>query len=276
MALAIAGGLAAPAAAGEATGFPGSVEVYQVTAVSARDPARMRRRLLPEREFSLPAGRPPRPGSSRWKQFSPAPVRSGKRQPALVFFKSLMQRVLAGLPEMERGAQRRCLALALYHEARGEALEGQVAVAATILNRVASRAYPAHICGVVFQGSRRRTGCQFSFACGRHALTPRNRAVFARMERLAGRILAVVDDSGVVRPGRFGPIARTLRRFAMVTHYHRYDVHPGWSRKLVRVAQSGAHVFFRSPRVIRRMPSRFLLARALSTPRRGSLAYLWL
>jgi len=177
---------------------------------------------------------------------------------------------------MDRAAQRRCLAIALYHEARGEIEEGQVAVAATILNRVASRAYPSSICAVVFQGSRRRSGCQFSFACDHHALAPRKRAVFARMERLAARILDTVDSSGVVRAGRFGPIARTLRRFAMVTHYHRFDVHPCWSRRLVRVAQSGAHVFFRSPRVIRRMPSRFLLARALSVPAEGTLGYLWL
>ncbi len=204
------------------------------------------------------------------------PAAAGEPAGILAHAWALTQSVMARLPGMERGAQRRCLAIALYHEARGEALEGQVAVAATILNRVASRAYPSSICAVVFQGSRRRSGCQFSFACDHHALAPRNHAVFVRMEQLAGRILDMVDSSGVVRPGRFGPIARTLRRFAMVTHYHRFDVHPCWSRRLVRVAQSGAHVFFRSPRVIRRMPSRFLLARALSIPAQGTLGYLWL
>ena len=59
----------------------------------------------------------------------------------------------------------RCLAQAIYFEARGEPFEGRMAVAEVIRNRVAARNYPNDVCGVVFQGAERRHRCQFSFAC---------------------------------------------------------------------------------------------------------------
>ncbi len=163
----------------------------------------------------------------------------------------------------EAARQRACLALALYHEARGEPLEGQIAVAATIMNRVASKAYPPTICGVVFQNAARRNACQFSFACDTLSLLPRNRAALQRMEALAARIIAALDETGRVRPGAAEPIASIFRRLAFVTHYHRHDVHPAWSRRLARIARIGAHVFLRSERVIRRMPAHLRLARVL-------------
>ncbi|HCR66389.1 MAG TPA: cell wall hydrolase, partial [Oceanicaulis sp.] len=59
--------------------------------------------------------------------------------------------------------ERRCLAEAIYYEARSETLAGQMAVAEVVINRSRHRAYPNSICGVVYQGSERRTGCQFTF-----------------------------------------------------------------------------------------------------------------
>ena len=164
---------------------------------------------------------------------------------------------------MARQRQRACLAMALYHEARGEPLEGQIAVAATIINRVASRAYPATICGVVFQNAEKRNACQFSFACDGRPLRPRNGAAFRRMAMLAGRIMASLDAAAHPRPGADALIAAVFRRLAFATHYHRHDVHPAWSRRLERIARIGAHVFFRSERVIRRMPAHVRLARVL-------------
>ena len=152
-------------------------------------------------------------------------------------------------------AEHACLSLALYHEARGEPLEGQIAVAATILNRVASRAYPDTICGVVFEGALRPTGCQFTFACDRRSDMPRNLRVFARMHALAADILAVSRGRAAgVSSTRRALIRATLHRFVLSTHYHRYDVYPAWSRRMGRIAQIGNHVFFRSQRVLRRIP----------------------
>ena len=151
--------------------------------------------------------------------------------------------------------ERTCLALALYHEARGEPLVGQIAVAATILNRVASRAYPDSICGVVFEGALRPTGCQFTFACDRRSDWPRNLPVYARMHRLAGQILAVSrGETAGIPEARQALIRATLHRFVLSTHYHRHDVYPAWSRRMGRIARIGNHVFFRSQRVLRRIP----------------------
>ena len=62
-------------------------------------------------------------------------------------------------------AEINCLAEAIYYEARGESFTGQAAVAEVIMNRVNHRVYPDTICGVVYEGSERVTGCQFSFTC---------------------------------------------------------------------------------------------------------------
>ena len=125
--------------------------------------------------------------------------------------------------------QFQCLREAIYHEARGEDLVGQFAVAEVILNRVDSARFPGSVCGVVHQNAHRRNACQFSYACnGRsRALTePRARAV-------AGRI-AQVMLSGADRPLTLG-----------ATHFHATSVRPGWSRRYERVAQYGAHIFYR-------------------------------
>jgi spore germination cell wall hydrolase CwlJ-like protein len=151
--------------------------------------------------------------------------------------------------------ERQCLALALYHEARGEPLAGQIAVAATILNRVASRAYPDSICGVVFEGALRPTGCQFTFTCDRRSDMPRNLRVYWRLHRLSGEILAVSrGEASGIPVARRALIRATLQRFVLSTHYHRHDVYPSWSRRMGRIARIGNHVFFRSHRVLKRIP----------------------
>jgi hypothetical protein len=152
-----------------------------------------------------------------------------------------------------------CLALAIYHEARGEPLEGRIAVAMTVLNRVASRAYPDTICGVVFQNMRLRNACQFTFACNGRSLTPKNARAFARSAALARIVL-----ERAVAPDAFAGdyFLATMRRYAHVTHYHRVDVKPAWSARLVAVRRVGDHLFLASPRVLNRMPVRLVSARA--------------
>ena len=72
----------------------------------------------------------------------------------------------AALIDQDKSArENRCLAEAIYFEARGESEEGQAAVAQVVLNRVSSGLYPATICGVVYQNRWHYNACQFSFAC---------------------------------------------------------------------------------------------------------------
>lgn len=125
----------------------------------------------------------------------------------------------------------RCLQKAIYFEARGEPLAGQFAVAEVILNRVDSPNYPNSVCGVVRQGKERRTGCQFSFMCDGKSIRLRDQNAADR----AGAIAHIMLEG---RP-------RILTGNA--THFHTRAVSPSWSRRLVRTARIGAHVFYRYP-----------------------------
>jgi len=140
-----------------------------------------------------------------------------------------------------------CMALGLYHEARGEPTIGQYAVGATILNRVRSSAYPNNVCDVVFQNEHLRNRCQFSFACDGISDIPRNKNSYIKMKRLAKVLLT----KGIAREAKFMGHAFSASADDM-THYHRYDVYPGWSTGLKKLSQLGAHVFFKSSRVTKR------------------------
>ena len=72
---------------------------------------------------------------------------------------------LAGASAADQLRSLDCLTAAIYYEAAREPLNGQRAVAQVVLNRVRHPAYPKTVCGVVFEGARRSTGCQFSFSC---------------------------------------------------------------------------------------------------------------
>ena len=123
----------------------------------------------------------------------------------------------------------RCLTQAIYYEARSEPDAGQRAVAQVVLNRVKHKSYPNTVCGVVFQGSTRRTGCQFSFTCdGSMRKTPAG-TWWARSERVARSALA----GAVYRP------------VGLATHYHTVQIYPYWAPSLVRVGTVGAHHFYR-------------------------------
>jgi spore germination cell wall hydrolase CwlJ-like protein len=128
----------------------------------------------------------------------------------------------------DRGRAAQCLTAAIYYEAASEPDAGQQAVAQVILNRVRHPAFPATVCGVVYQGSE-RTVCQFSFACdGAMARIPA-RAAWGRAARVAGAALAGYVFAGV----------------GLATHYHTYAVTPAWNRSLVMTDVVGAHFFHR-------------------------------
>jgi spore germination cell wall hydrolase CwlJ-like protein len=122
-----------------------------------------------------------------------------------------------------------CLTAAIYYEAGDESLEGQRSVAQVVLNRLRHPAFPKTICGVVFQGSERRTGCQFTFTCD---------GALARAPSAVGwgraRIVADLALAGFVEP-----------RVGRATHYHADYVAPYWSADLTKVATVGRHIFYR-------------------------------
>ena len=131
------------------------------------------------------------------------------------------------MPTGDRAWQ--CLAEAVYFEARGEPLAGQMAVAEVILNRVAEPRYPDTVCAVVHQGTGRRHACQFSYTCDGIADVVRDRGAWAT----AGRVARAVLDGA----------PRRLHRGT--THYHADYVDPYWARVYPREAVVGTHIFYR-------------------------------
>ena len=122
-----------------------------------------------------------------------------------------------------------CLAATIFYEAGAETTAGQMAVVQVVLNRTRHPAYPKSVCGVVFQGHERRTGCQFSYTCdGSMARRPSAEA-WARFRGLAQAML-----KGLVYP-----------KVGLATHYHTDWVLPTWSARLDKVRVEGTHLFFR-------------------------------
>ncbi|WP_246413803.1 cell wall hydrolase [Rubricella aquisinus] len=150
---------------------------------------------------------------------------------AMVVVTPLTDDILDAMPPADGGRQWECLTQALYFEARGETLAGQIAVAEVILNRVDDRRYPSSICGVIEQGAHRRNACQFSYMCDgeREVITERD-----SWETL-GKVARVMMDG---RP-------RYLT--AGATHYHATFVNPGWASRLIQTTWIGDHKFFRYP-----------------------------
>ena len=136
---------------------------------------------------------------------------------------------MAGASKGSRAQALECLTSAIYYEAGQESDAGQRGVAQVILNRVRHPAYPSSVCGVVYQGSTRPTGCQFTFTCdGSLARTPMvdawNRASKVARAALGGAVYAPAG---------------------LATHYHANYVLPYWAASLVKTHVEGAHLFYR-------------------------------
>lgn len=131
--------------------------------------------------------------------------------------------------DVDRALQ--CMSLAISYEAGFESIEGQQAVAEVILNRTRHPAYPKSVCGVVFQGSSRRTGCQFTFTCDGAMKRGLPVRVMQNSRSIAQRVLAA----------NFTPYV------GGATHYHANYVSPYWAPSLIRVGKIGAHIFYRAP-----------------------------
>jgi hypothetical protein len=132
--------------------------------------------------------------------------------------------------EKARGKQEKCLAEAVYFEARGEAVRGQIAVAQVVMNRVFSGFYPSTVCGVVYQNKNRKLACQFTFACDGIPDVVREPDMWERARKIAK---ATLDGQ------------LWLPEVAKSTHYHAYWVHPSWVREMKKMYRFGVHSFYR-------------------------------
>ncbi|MFV2033788.1 MAG: cell wall hydrolase [Halocynthiibacter sp.] len=129
------------------------------------------------------------------------------------------------------GADWKCLAEALYFEARGETLRGQFAVSEVILNRVDSAQFPNSVCEVINQGTGRRFQCQFTYTCDGRAEIIREPAAYQTVAKVARSML-----DGAPRILTDG-----------ATYYHTNAVRPRWSRRFDRTATIGVHYFYKPP-----------------------------
>lgn len=137
--------------------------------------------------------------------------------------------VLASLAKAEMPTALKCMTQAVYYEAAYEPLTGRRAVAQVVLNRMRHPAYPNSVCGVVYQGSHRRTGCQFSFTCDGALLRAPAAGAWREAEAVARAALA-----GYVEPS-----------VGTATHYHADYVLPKWAFNLAKIDQIGRHIFYR-------------------------------
>jgi len=129
----------------------------------------------------------------------------------------------------DRRRAQRCLTQAIYYEAALEPTEGQEAVAQVILNRVRDPNYANTVCGVVFEGAERVTGCQFSFTCDGALSQAPVAWAWERARKVAEKALA----------------GHVSQRVGTATHYHADYVHPWWAPTLNKLTQIGAHIFYR-------------------------------
>ena len=127
----------------------------------------------------------------------------------------------------------KCLANAIYFEARGEPVRGQIAVAQVVMNRVFSGYYPNDVCGVVYQNAHRHLACQFTFACDGIPDVVHEPNAFERAKRISAATL----DGKIWLP-----------EVGKATHYHAYWVHPWWVRTMRKLDRIGVHTFYRPKR----------------------------
>ena len=139
--------------------------------------------------------------------------------------------IIDNLPKPKPTSEMKCLAEAIYFEARGEAIEGQYAVGEVIINRVLSKDFPNSVCGVISEGASRLNACQFSYNCDGKLETITEKKIYERILKLSKMLLE--------------PSARFLTSGA--TFYHSKLVSPSWSKKFIKTNEIGNHVFYKLP-----------------------------
>ena len=132
------------------------------------------------------------------------------------------------MPKMNR--ELKCLSEALYFEARGEQIEGQIAVADVIINRRESSQFPNTICGVVSEGSHKKHACQFSYNCDGKLELIYDKKTYRRIAKLSSMILN----------GAFSDVTKGA------TFFHASEVSPSWSKKFIKTRKIGRHIFYKN------------------------------
>jgi hypothetical protein len=135
-----------------------------------------------------------------------------------------------GLKGKDYSRAERCLANAVYFEARSEPIRGQMAVAQVVINRVFSGFYPGDVCGVVYQNANRHLSCQFTFACDGKSKAITERSHWAVANRIARQTL----DGQIYVP-----------EVGKSTHYHAAYVRPNWVHEMRKLVRFGLHSFYR-------------------------------
>ena len=154
--------------------------------------------------------------------FQPASFGDASSAKAPSFAAYVSERIATGESEEH------CLATAIYFEARGESEDGQKAVAEVILARAKTPGRPKTVCGVVYEGSQRKSGCQFSFTCDSASNVAPLDTAWKRAKAIAAEVAR--GATSIVRGATF---------------YHATYVKPGWASRMVKVAQVGSHIFYR-------------------------------
>jgi spore germination cell wall hydrolase CwlJ-like protein len=180
---------------------------------------------------SVAAGAPPAPPPMLVKAIAPEqalavnrriPLAQGPNPAAQPFS-------ITKIDAASRSRALECLTSAIHYEAGQESPDGQRAVAQVVLNRVRHPAFPATVCGVVYEGSTRSTGCQFTFTCDGSLFRQPSVAAWNRARAIAAAAL----NGYVYRP------------VGNATHYHANYVVPYWASTLTKSAVVGTHIFYR-------------------------------
>src|ERR1700722_2639335 len=132
--------------------------------------------------------------------------------------------------DKSRAKSEKCLTEAIYFEARGEAVRGQIAVAQVVMNRTFSGFYPNTVCGVVYQNKHPHLACQFTFACDNNPDVVTEPEMWDRAKKISKAML----DGQIWLP----EVDRS-------THYHAYYVRPSWVNEMKRMYKFGVHTFYR-------------------------------
>ena len=179
----------------------------------------------------VPVGKPPAPEPLQFKQVTPDDARTINAVMPFSAAPNPSARPFAAKfsDKADEARALDCLTAAVYYEAAIEPPEGQRAVAQVVLNRLRHPAYPKTVCGVVFQGQERRTGCQFTFTCDGAIARAPNMTLWTRARAIAWAAL-----SGRV----FAPVG-------WATHYHTDWVVPYWASSLAKATKVGTHIFYR-------------------------------
>jgi spore germination cell wall hydrolase CwlJ-like protein len=222
---------------GTSTAAPSTVTAspHQSGSVETARPARINERVMqgatPEvGRADVLASATPAPADATPIEIVVLPSSPGETSAQAAVFPDQRPNYASLIDEVQWRQEQRCLALAIYFEARGESDKGQAAVAQVVLNRVSSGLYPPSICGVVFQNRQYYHACQFSFACEGRSL----RITEPEAWRRAQRIAAAVTDGKTY-----------LSDVGDATHYHALYVHPDWARRLERTDRIGHHIFYK-------------------------------